>query len=140
MNNQKKVCIITYSTFPVLIGFPIASRLLPPQTHDNQRPVPVALCLRAQLNPTLCNPMNCSPPGCLPVEFPRPEYWRGLLFPPPGDPGIETVSLESLALTDRFFTTSASWEAVPVALHIGFSFLQGRFPVWDGRTKGNVCF
>ena len=58
MNNQKKVCIITYSTFPVPIGFPIASRLLPPQTHDNQRPVPVALCLRAQLNPTLCNPLD----------------------------------------------------------------------------------
>ena len=34
--------------------------------------------------------------GCL-----RQEYWSGLTFPPPGDlpdPGIESVSPESLAL------------------------------------------
>ena len=49
------------------------------------------------------------------MEFSRPEYWNGLLFPPPGDPGIEPVSVESPALTGGFFTTSATWEAVPVA-------------------------
>ena len=35
-------------------------------------------------------------------------------FSPPGDlpdPGMETASLISSALVDRFFTTSASWEA-----------------------------
>ena len=40
----------------------------------------------------------------------RQEYWRGVLCPP-GDlpnPGIEP---ESLALTGRFFTTSATWVA-----------------------------
>ena len=35
------------------------------------------------------------------MEFSRQEYWNGLLFPSPGnppDPGIETMSLMSLAL------------------------------------------
>ena len=37
------------------------------------------------------------------------EYWCGLPFPPPGDlpnPGIEPMSLASLALAGRFFTTA----------------------------------
>ena len=43
------------------------------------------------------------------------EYWTGLSRPPPGDlpdPGIEPVSVTSLALADEFFTTSATWEAL----------------------------
>ena len=39
-----------------------------------------------------------------------------LPFPPPGDlpdPGIEAVSLKTLALADRFFTTSTTWEGPP---------------------------
>ena len=42
------------------------------------------------------------------------EYWSGLPFPTPGDlanPGIELVFLLSPASSDRFFTTSATWEA-----------------------------
>ena len=68
-----------------------------------------------QLCPTLCNPINCSPPQApLSMGFSRQEYWSGLPFPPPGDllnPGIEPASLASLALADRFFTTSTTWEA-----------------------------
>ena len=48
------------------------------------------------------------------MRFSRQEYWHGLPFPPPGDlsnPGIEPESLMSPALTGRFFTTSATWEA-----------------------------
>ena len=44
----------------------------------------------------------------LSMEFPRQEYWSGLPFPPAGDlpdPGIESVSSVSPALTGRFFTT-----------------------------------
>ena len=44
----------------------------------------------------------------------RQEYWSGLPCPTPGDlpnPGIEPVSFISLALSGRFFTTSATWEA-----------------------------
>ena len=47
-------------------------------------------------------------------EFSRQEYWSGLPCPPPGDlpdPGIKPVSLTSLALAGRFFTTSTTWEA-----------------------------
>ena len=43
------------------------------------------------------------------------EYWSGLPFPSPGElpyPGIEPRSLASPALTGRFFTTSATWEAL----------------------------
>ena len=48
------------------------------------------------------------------MRFARQEYWSGLPGPPPGDlpdPGIELVSLTSLALAGGFFTTSATWEA-----------------------------
>ena len=43
----------------------------------------------------------------------KQEYWNGLPYPPPVDlpnPGIKLVSLMSPALTDGFFTTSATWE------------------------------
>ena len=50
----------------------------------------------------------------LPMRFSRQEHWSGLSCPPPGnlpDPGIEPMSLTSLALAGGFFTTSATWEA-----------------------------
>ena len=43
------------------------------------------------------------------MGFSRQEYWSGVPFPSPGDlpdPGIEPMSLMSLALASRFFTTS----------------------------------
>ena len=45
----------------------------------------------------------------------RQQYWSRLPFSPPGDlpnPGIELTSLTFLALASRFFTTSATWEAL----------------------------
>jgi len=54
------------------------------------------------------DPTDCSCQAPLSMEFSRQEYWSGLPFPPPGDlpdPGIEPVSLVSLALAGRFFTT-----------------------------------
>ena len=45
----------------------------------------------------------------------RQEYWSALPRPPPGDlsdPGIEPVSLMSLALAGGFFTTSTTWEVL----------------------------
>ena len=47
--------------------------------------------------------------------FLRQIYWSGLLYPPPGDlpdPGIEPMSLMSLALADKFFTTSVTGKAL----------------------------
>ena len=50
----------------------------------------------------------------LSMGFFRQEYWSGLLCPPPGDlpdPGMESNSLMSTALADKFFTTSTIWGA-----------------------------
>ena len=72
-------------------------------------------CVYAQSPPTLRDPMDCSPPGSSSCQgFSRQEYWSGLPCPPPGDlpdPGIEPVSLVSLALAGGFFTTGTTWEA-----------------------------
>ena len=46
------------------------------------------------------------------MEFSRPEYWSGLPLPTPVDlsnPGIEPVSLGSLAMAGGFFASSATW-------------------------------
>ena len=56
----------------------------------------------------------------LSMGFSRQEYWTGLPCSPPGDlpnPGIKSMSLKSLALPGRFFTTSATWEATPITRH-----------------------
>ena len=65
--------------------------------------------------PSLCSPKDCTPPGSsvcgifqsrkapLSLEFSWQVYWSGLPFPTLGNlpyPGIETVSLASLALVD----------------------------------------
>ena len=50
----------------------------------------------------------------LSMGFSRQEYWSGQQCPSPGDlpdRGIEPMSLMSPELADRFFTTSATWEA-----------------------------
>ena len=51
----------------------------------------------------------------LSMGFSRQEYWSGLQWPSPGDlpnPGIEPMFLMSPALAGRFFTTSATWDAI----------------------------
>ena len=51
----------------------------------------------------------------LSMGFSRQEYWSGFPCPPPGDlpdPGVKLTSLRSPAFSGRFFTTSATWEAV----------------------------
>ena len=55
------------------------------------------------------------------MGFSRHEYWSGLPCPPPGDlpnPGIEPMSLMAHALSEGFFTTSAT------AHYITFSWVQ----------------
>ena len=61
--------------------------------------------LSLQSCPTLCSPMDSSPPGSLVhgILLARILEWL--------DPGIEPMSLTSLALTGGFFITSATWEA-----------------------------
>ena len=53
----------------------------------------------------------------LSLGFSGQEYWSGSPSPPPGDlpdPGIEPMPLMSPALAGRFFTISATWEALEV--------------------------
>ena len=50
----------------------------------------------------------------LPLGFSSQEYWSGLPYTPWGDlpdPEIKSMSLMSLALEGRFFTTSTTWKA-----------------------------
>ena len=68
--------------------------------------VSVCVCVYAQLCPILCHTMDFGPQGSL--EFSRQEYWSGLSLSTLGDLpdlGIEPVSLASLALIGRLFTT-----------------------------------
>ena len=51
----------------------------------------------------------------LSMGFSRQESWSRLPCPPPGDlpdPGIEPKPFRSPALAGRFFTVSATWEAL----------------------------
>ena len=60
----------------------------------------------------------------LSMGLPRQEHWGGLPCPPLGDlpsPGIEPMSLTSSALAGRFFTTSATWEAISFYNRLGKS-------------------
>ena len=66
--------------------------------------------------------------GSLSMGFSRQEYWSGLPYSPPGDlpdPGIKPSSLMSPALADRFFTTSATWEA-RLIYSMGFDFILSK--------------
>ena len=68
-----------------------------------------------KLCPTLATPWTVAPRLLCPWGFSRKEYWNGLLFPSLGDlpdPGIKPTCLTSPALAGRFFTTSATWEAL----------------------------
>ena len=63
---------------------------------------------------TLFNSMDCSLPGSSVHGTFQARILEWLPFPPPGDllnPGIKPASLILPALADRFFITSATWEA-----------------------------
>ena len=70
-----------------------------------------------QSSPTLCGPMDCSLPGSSVhgilqariLEWVAISFSRGSDLP---NPGNESMSLTSPSLADRFFTTSATWEAL----------------------------
>ena len=88
-------------------------------SNANKIPISLYRCMlshfsRVQLFATLWTVAHQVP---LSVGFSRQEYWSGLLCPPLKDlpyPGIEPLSLTSPALAGRFFTTSTTWEALPL--------------------------
>ena len=62
--------------------------------------------------------MDHSPPGFSVYGILQAKQWSRLPRPPPEglpDPGVEPTSLMRLALSGRFFTTSATWETPPKA-------------------------
>ena len=61
------------------------------------------------------------------MAFSRQEYWGGLDLP---DPGMEPVSLMSLALTGGFFTISATWVG-----HFSFGITGANFPLKDCTVR-----
>ena len=68
----------------------------------------------------------------LSMGFSRQEYWRGLLFPPPGDlsdPGIEPASLAAPALASRFFTAEPSGK--PFAHHSNKQFFNSSWTSYN---------
>ena len=81
----------------------------------------VCVCIYAlsakslQSCPTLCNPKDCSPLGSSVHVILQARILEWVACPPPGDlpdPGIKPASLTSTALTDGFFSTSGTWEAL----------------------------
>ena len=48
----------------------------------------------------------------LSMVFPIQEYWSGLSFPLPGDLSDSGIKPDSLALSDRLFTTELPGKAV----------------------------
>ena len=79
------------------------------QRHENEKNTSTCVLSRVQLFATPWTVVHQAP---LLMEFSRQEYYNGVPFPTPGDllePGIESTSLESPSLTDRFFTISATW-------------------------------
>ena len=64
---------------------------------------------------TLCDPMDCSPPGSSVYGILQARILEWVPCPPPGalpNPGIKPISRMSPKLAGRFFTTSATWEAL----------------------------
>ena len=84
----------------------------------------------------------------LSMGFSRQEYCSGLPFPPPGDllnSGIILTSPTSPALAERFFTTSATWEApklnLPTVRQINFSQLRlsvTKFAILSPNSAGAI--
>ena len=63
----------------------------------------------------------------LSLGFSRQEYWSKLSCPPPedlSDPEIEPAFLMSPALSGRFFTTRATWEAPRILVFIPISLTK----------------
>ena len=106
--------------------------------------------MHALLCLTLCEPGVRQAP--LPVEFSRQEYGSGLASPMSEDlpePATEPRSLSSPALTGRFFTMNATWEALtsqrvtqpcptlcdPMDYTV-HGILQARILEWDSLLQG----
>ena len=85
-----------------------------------------------QLSATLWTVAHQAP---LSMRFSRHEYWSGWSCPPPEDlpdTRIEPASLRSPALAGGVFTTSTTWEALPLSYLLLIRILHLQDPC---RTK-----
>ena len=72
---------------------------------------------------TLCDPTDGSPPGSSVHGILQTRILEWFVQPSLGelpDPGIEPMSLKSPALRVEFFTTSTTWEGLPLSAFGGF--------------------
>ena len=95
-------CCFQTGTFVIIIPVPffvcLFKKLLVPQ-----------VCMLSRLTETPWTVAHQTP---LFIGFSRQEYWSGLPCPSLGDipdPGIKPSTLVSSALTNRYFTTCATW-------------------------------
>ena len=58
--------------------------------------------LVTKLGLTIVTPLTVAHQAPLPIEFPRQEYWSGLLFPSPGDLPYEGTEPTDPALAGRW--------------------------------------
>ena len=68
-----------------------------------------------------------APQAPLSMGFSRQEYWNGFPFPSPEhlpDPGMEPLSLTSLAFADWFFTASAARETPQLCICMYQAFFK----------------
>ena len=80
---------------------------------------------------TLCHPMDCSPPGSSAYWILQARILEWLSCPPSGIfPTQEwnPKSLKSPALSDRFFTTSTTWEAYKITYYLEKGIKMEIFP------------
>ena len=108
----------------------------------------VCICLlslfsRVWLFVTLWNLWTAACLAPLSMGFSRQEYWGGLPYPPPGDlpnPRIKATFLTSPALAGRFFTTSATWEAIYIYIYISPTVLTFFFFLFALQWFPLLCF
>ena len=108
--SQSSACVLKYLTAPHRLKTTSAG--LERDNVCNMLPSTLYGVSRVQLFAT---PQTVAHQAPLSMGFSRQKYWGGLPFPTPGDlsnPGIKPMSLTSPALSGRFFTISATWEAV----------------------------
>ena len=70
---------------------------------------------------TLCDPMDCSLPGSSVHGILQARILEWAAMPSSRDlpdPGIDPASLRSPGLAGGFFTTSATWEALPSSCYL----------------------
>ena len=78
----------------------------------------------------------------LSMKLSRQEYWRRLLFPPPGDlpnPGIEPASLLSPALAGRYFAFRTTREPIHNQILTAYTLISYTFVKYIFATPWTVA-